>query len=138
MQQSEARNEIVSEIRYILEQMKKASKAQDKVYFYSAAYGVTHRMINHVKDSELILIDLVLNTSYQMINTRVVAISKGQETPVSVPANLFTRLEDNLGQLADAIEHGTKSYPILESIVNLSYSTTGNGFYLFTKGLLTV
>jgi hypothetical protein len=51
---------------------------------------------------------------------------------------LFDGLQDALSLLADSIESGERTYSILERIANLAYSTSGNGYYMFLKGMLKV
>jgi len=72
-----------------------------------------------------------------MINARLTAISTGQEGGISIPDNLFSGLEDALQEMVDSIDKGAETYPALQKMGNLAYSTTGNGYYLYLKGMLT-
>jgi hypothetical protein len=55
-----------------------------------------------------------------------------------IPSNLFDRLCSCMEELATRIERNQKTYAILQDIANIAYSTTGNGFYLYTKGILKI
>ena len=39
-------------------------------------------------------------------------------------------------EIASRVEKEETTYPLLEKMMTLSYSTTGNGYYLFQKGEL--
>lgn len=128
--------ELINEIRFVTEQMKKTSIATEKLYFFSAVYGVAQRILNFEYDPELAFLHQVSVMVYNAINARIGATSKMQETPVSVPKNLFEKLEESIEKIAFGIENDSKIYLQLEKMANLAYSTTGNGYYLYLKGML--
>ncbi|OGO19966.1 MAG: hypothetical protein A2Z15_06455 [Chloroflexi bacterium RBG_16_50_11] len=132
------KNELIKEIKFVVERMKKVDSPSEKLYYFSAAYGIAHRILNFEYEPELAFIHNVLQSVYNMINTRISTFIKGQETPVSVPNNLFEKLEEALGEMALNIEKGDTTYLQLEKMVNLAYSTTGNGYYLYIKGMLKI
>ncbi len=65
-------------------------------------------------------------------------IATGQQAQAGIPNDLFANLENSLAELAFNIEKGTDIYPQLQAMVNLAYSMTGNGYYLYLKGILKV
>jgi len=126
------------EVGFVIERMKEAKDPATKLYFFSAAYGVANRIMNIEFDPELAFMHNVLNAAYGTINGRVIALSSGQETGVGIPVKLFARLEEALEEMINKIQQGEETYPVLEKISNLAYSTTGNGYYLYLKGLLSI
>lgn len=126
------------EIDFVVGQMKRSNDAMTKIYFFSAVHGMAHRIINMEFDPELAFIQSILSAAFNTINGRLGILSQGQERGAGIPENLFSRLEEALEEMAGNIRRGENTYPVLERISNLAYSTTGNGYYLYLKGLLTV
>jgi hypothetical protein len=127
---------LTDEIRVARNHMKKVDSAEEKLFFLSAVYGVAFRIMNIQFDPELAFIHHVVNAAYNMMNTRLVSIKQGSGVN-TFPKNVFEMLEDALERLIDKIEKGEKTYPVLENIFNLAYSTTGNGYYLYLKGMMS-
>ena len=134
----EMQKTFTDEIHFIAEKMKATNIPAEKLYFFSAGYGMAQRTINFEYEPELSFIHQVLSLVYNMVNLRLMAIAGRQEGGISIPDNLFNRLEEALEEMADRIEQGLETYPALQKMVNLAYSTTGNGYYLYLKGMLTV
>lgn len=126
------------EIDFVVGQMRRSNDAMTKIYFFSAVHGMAQRIINMEFDPELAFIHNILSASFTTINGRLAIISQGQERGIGIPDNLFDRLEKALEEMANNVRRGENTYPVLERISNLAYSTTGNGYYLYLKGLLTV
>ncbi len=126
------------EVHFVVKSMRDTNTPAEKLYFFSAGYAMAQRIINLEYEPELNFIQQVLQLVYNMVNARLTAISAGQEGGISIPDDLFTSLEEALEEIVDRIEQGAETYPALQRIVNLAYSTTGNGYYLYLKGLLKV
>ena len=126
------------EINFVIKNMKNTDNPTEKLYFFSAGYAMAQRIINLEYEPELAFIQQVLQLVYNMVNARLLAMSMRQEAGVSIPDGLFSSLEEALEEMVDRIEQGVETYPALQRIVNLAYSTTGNGYYLYLKGLLKV
>jgi 4-hydroxy-3-methylbut-2-en-1-yl diphosphate synthase IspG/GcpE len=126
---------LTDEIKVALYHMKKVDTAEEKLFFLSAVYGVAFRIMNIQFDPELAFIHHVVNAAYSMMNTRLASIRQNPGLN-TFPKNVFEMLEDALGRLIDKIEKEEKTYPVLENIFNLAYSTTGNGYYLYLKGMM--
>lgn len=133
-----AKKTLSEEITFVLNHMKQTTVPADKLYFFSAIYGIAQRLMNFEFDPELCFLFQVLQLAYQTINTRLAAMQSGQEGGVRVPEGLFERLEDSLLELADVVGRGENTCPVLQKILNLAYATTGNGYYLYLKGMLKV
>lgn len=126
------------EVRFVITSMKKTDTPAEKLYLFSAGYGMAQRIINFEYEPELTFIQQVLQLVYNMVNARLGAVSARQEAGISIPENLFNRLEEALEEMVDRIEQGAETYPALQKMVNLAYSTTGNGYYLYLKGMFKV
>jgi hypothetical protein len=127
---------LVNEIRTVCDYMSKASDAKQKMYFFSAVFGIANRIMNIEYDPELGFLHQVTNTAYQTINTNLALAAQG--ATMTIPKPVFEKLEEALDELAYYIEDGKKTYRVLEKISNLAYSTSGNGYYLYLKGLLKI
>lgn len=137
MQISEnSRNVIVNEFAYVIKKMRGEKDPSKKLYYFSAAYGVIFRILNLEFDSTLNVIHFVLNGTYSSINNRLNIMGQGIEMGVGIPTELFTELENTTEAIARAIEEDADPLESLEKLAVLSYVTSGNGYYLYEKGLL--
>lgn len=134
----EMQKTFTSEMKFVLQNMRNTTIAAQKWYFFSAIPAMAQRILNLEYDPELVFIFQVFQLTYNMVNTRLAALSAGQEAGISILDNLFTKIEDELEKMIDLIEKGEGSYPVLQSLVNIAYSTTGNGYYLYLKGMLKI
>ncbi len=134
----EMQERFIDEVNFVIKNMKNTDNPTEKLYFFSAGYAMAQRIINLEYEPELNFIQQVLQLTYNMVNARLIAISAGQEGGISIPDKLLTRLEEALEEMVDRIEQGTETYPALQKMVNLAYSTTGNGYYLYLKGMIKI
>ncbi len=132
------KNELINEINFVVKKMKDTSSLAEKLYFFSATYAIAQRIMNFEYDPELTFIHQVLQYVYNTVNGRITMIATGQQAQAGIPNDLFANLENSLAELAFNIEKGTDIYPQLQAMVNLAYSMTGNGYYLYLKGILKV
>ena len=128
----------LDELSFVVTNMKKSKSPAQKLYFFSATYAMAQRIINIEYDEELNFIHNVLNGSYSIMNQKLAAISTGADMGVGIPENTFSRIEEELEEIIKSIQAGKETYPALQKISNISYATTGNGSYLYLKGLLKV
>ena len=129
------RKEIVAELRRVELMMRKEEKVEKKIYYFSAAYGITSRTLRYSFTEEYLLADFVLNTSYNGLMERFKRIRSGDSTVELEPVH-FDRIQSGLKALADAFESKTSILVPLEEILTAMYATTGPGNYLREKGLL--
>lgn len=127
---------LVDELNYIVKNMKTSKNLHQKLYFFSAAFGIAHRIINIEYDEELNFLNNVLNAAHTTINGRLAAASTGNEMVVGIPDNMFEKIEEALEDITKRIQEGQETYPALQKISNAAYTATGNGFYLYLKGSL--
>jgi len=131
-------SKFVNEIRFVAEHMETASTAQEKAYFYSAMPGMAQRIVNFEYDPELIFVHQVGQMVYNTINAWLPSVASKQVMVGSLAETIFPGLILALGEMATSIEQGQNTHYALQKMVNLAYSTTGNGRYLYLKGLLKI
>ncbi len=129
---------IVDEFRSVGKRMSDESDSARKMYFFSAASGVVNRAFNSHYNEELVLLHLVLSAAYGSINTRINIRAQGIDKAIQIPDNVFTKLQKNLEDLADAIEQEKDISKLIITMSNLAYVGTGNGYYLWEKGSLKI
>ncbi|HEY4711290.1 MAG TPA: hypothetical protein VIH69_01200 [Dehalococcoidia bacterium] len=134
----EMKKTFIDEVRFALKNMKSTTAAAQKWYFFSAIHAMAQRILNLEYEPELAFIFQVFQVTHNMVNARLAALSVGQEAGVGVPDNLFIKIEDEVEKMIDLLEQGKESYPVLQRLVNIAYSTTGNGYYLYLKGMLKI
>ncbi len=128
----------IEELRYVAKQMKGTENPEDKLYYFSAVFGTAQRIVNFEFDSEMLFIHQVTQLAYNQIQQRLLSVKSGQQTSIGLPDNLFAVLGEMVDKMASRLENGETTYPILEKMMTLSYSPTGNGYYLFKKGELKI
>ena len=136
-QESFFKKELVKELRYVELLMKKDNDIEKKIYYFSAAYGITNRTLRYAFTPDYLLADLVLNSAYQGLVQRIGMLKSGDSTVQIEPAH-FESIEQGLKDLADAFEKDTPILEPLETIFTASYSLSGPGNYLREKGMLKI
>ena len=132
------RKTIVSEFRYVAKKMREEEQPSQKLYFFSAAYGVVFRILNLKFDPSLVFIHNILQHTHTIVNTVDIQIARGEERVIQIPEKVFESLTKALEELSDKIEADKDMSPTLQKISNISYVTTGNGYYLYQKGILKI
>lgn len=129
---------LTEEFKYALGKMRESKNIQEKNYFFSATYGAAHRILNIEYDDELLFMHNVLTAAYSSINQRIMAGSQGVDISIHIPGPMFSSIEESLEKMIDSINKGENTYDALMRISNAAYSTTGNGYYLYVKGILKI
>jgi len=132
------KNELINEINFVVKKMRDTNIPAEKLYFFSALFAIAQRIINFEYDAEVCFMHQVLQYVYNTVNSRIIMKTTGQQAQIGIPDNLFTSLENSLAELVFNIEKGAKIYPQLQAMMNLAYSTSGNGYYLYLKGILKI
>lgn len=126
----------IEELRYVSKQMRGTENPEEKLYYFSAISGITQRIINFDFDPEVTFIYQVTQLAYSQLQQRLALVKSGQQIPIGLPNSLFAVIQDLVDEMTSRIEKGENTYPVLERMMVLSYSTTGNGYYLLQKGEL--
>jgi hypothetical protein len=115
--------------------MKKVKYAEEKLFYYSSIYGTLFRILNLEYNPELVFAHSIFNNSYNMINARIAAL-KGGDPAVDFPNEAFDKLADCVQEAGRRIAEDENLLDIYVKISELSYISTGNGYYLMKKGVL--
>ena len=129
---------LVKEMEFATQKMSAADNAAEKLYYFSAVFGAVSRVMNFEYDPHLGFIHQTLQLAYNQMNARVGALVGKQDVAVSLPPDLFQRLDEGVSQLIALLNRDAATYPALEYISNLAFSTTGTGYYLYLKGSLVL
>ncbi len=129
---------LIKDMEFATKRMEGSNTAAEKLFYFSALYATVGRVMNFEYEPELGFIHQTLQLAYNQINARVGAVISRQEAAVGVPEDLFERLAEGVGQLTALLKQGEPTYPALEYISHLAFSTTGNGYYLYLKGSLVL
>ena len=127
------RRELVQELRRVENLMRRESSIEKKIYYFSAAYGITSRTFRYSFSKDILLTDFVLQGAYNILMDRLNRLKSGEKT-VSIDEFLFEGICDGLKLLADEVESKAKLQDALEIILTAAYATTGPGNYLREKG----
>lgn len=128
------KKKIVSEIKFVVEKMKSEEDPKRKLYYFSAIYGVISRIFNIEFDSDLVFAHMVTNAVYSTINSRLANPDK----VIQLPEEIFDKLIAITEELQDVIEKDKNPYEVLKKFSLLGYVTTGNGYYLYKKGIFKI
>ena len=127
------RKELVSELRRVENLIKKEGNPEKKLYYFSAAYGITSRTFRYSFSKDVLLADFALNTAYVLLLDRFTQMKGGNQT-VQLEPEHFDKLCEGLKLLADRFESEKNIQEPLEIILTTAYSATGPGNYLREKG----
>jgi translation initiation factor RLI1 len=133
-------NIITKEFRDVEKLWSETNSPEDKLYYFSATYGVINRIMNLQCESILIFVHQILQAAHQTMAQRLSAITPSGAVSSSVPTVMLESLILYLPELRIAFEKrdDNKIREALEKYNNLSYATGGNGFYLYLRGKLTI
>jgi hypothetical protein len=117
--------------------VRKEPSIEKKIYYFSAAYGITNRTFRYSFTKEVLVSDILLNAVYQMLFDRLNSI-KGGNNSVPIDPLIFEKICDGLRELANSFESGDSIFEPLKTITATGYSLTGPGNYLREKGDLRI
>lgn len=127
---------LVDELQLVAQKVREEKDIRRKIFFFSGAYGVVFRLLNFTFNPELVLIHGVLNMTYSTAGALQTRIERGEESIIQIPDAFFDKLANLTEELATAIEEDKNICGILQEIATLSYTLTGNGYYLYLKGII--
>jgi hypothetical protein len=131
----------VRTLKRIEDQCKAATSGEEALYFFSASFGVINRVMNFHCDPMLVFIHQVLQATHQAITARLNAPrNPNNESFLGVPREMYESLLSYYHEFITAFESQVDSaiWAVLQKFANLSYATTGNGFYLYLTGQLSL
>jgi hypothetical protein len=127
---------MVKEMEFAADRMKTAPTMAEKVFYFSAVYGAVGRVLNFEYEPELAFIHQTVQLAYNQVNARVLNLVAKQDVAIGMPEGLFERLQEGVEQLIALLQKGAPTYPALEYIAHVAFSTTGNGYFLYLRGML--
>lgn len=132
------REDLTKEFRIAADMMKEAPDLPSKLYVFSSFQGAISRAFNKSWHGELALLHFVLQTAHAAISNRLNAMMAGRDRPIQVPNEVSDRLTAVADKLATivTVEHIDEVVlvDIAVELATLTYTTTGNGYYLYLKG----
>ena len=128
------KEKLVGDLSFTRKRMKEEQDFRRKMYYFSISYVSANRILNVQFDKELLFLSFVLQQSYQMISARVDQIQLGGDTVIPLPDQFFERLTASFKRVEGAVRKGGSLEDVLQDLVVLAYSTTGNGRYLLEQG----
>ncbi len=131
---TENKQKIVDEIKFVIDQLKQQEEPEAKLYYLSAVYGIMPRIFNIDYSDDLVFAYYVINSAFNNINHRL----KNPDKAIKIPDELLGRLLAVTEELLEAVEKDENLYKVLKKYALLGYVTTGNGYYLYKKGLLKI
>ena len=131
------KDELIKELRFIAKKINEEPNLEKKIFFFSATYGVTSRIMKMSFQRELLLSDFIFTQTHQLMAERFNQIKKG-ETVIPMEEHVFKKIAIKIAQMADRIEKNEPFYDIIELILTIGFSLNGPGHYLSLKGQLTL
>ena len=131
------RQKILEEIDFALAGMRDPENDVFKqLYYMSGIHGALSRAFNLDYDKSLVFAHFVFNTCYQSFNAQINKIAGGGEKIIELDVGIVSRLADLVSEFRERFENGNEYYDILEQVAELTFSITGNGYYLHKRGIL--
>lgn len=131
------RKELVDELRYVEDLVRKEPSVERKIYIFSAAYGITSRTYRYSFSRDVLMADLMLQGAYNMLTERLQLLKTGDKNVIPDPI-IFEKICDGLRDLATAFESGGSVLEPLELVITAAFAVTGPGNYLREKGQLKI
>lgn len=132
------RENIIADFDFALSKMKATEDKGQILFFFSAFYGAVSRALNFEYDQDLVFAHLILKATHETLMGRFKALSTGQDVTVPLFEEQFAMLINLSKEFRDKIASNKSADAVLKKMSVLSYSTTGNGYYLFCKGLIKI
>jgi len=132
------KTKLLDEFDYVLQKLSDERRPDEKMYYFSALHGTVNRILNFECTEELIFLHHVLNTLFAAFNGRIQALMQGAEPAIKFDPQLMDKLAEHTRNLAEALREDKDVSDIYRKMIALAYATTGNGHYLYEKGVLRV
>jgi hypothetical protein len=120
-------------LRVVEKKIREEPALEKKIYYLSAAYGITGRTYKYSFSNEILIADLILQSAHNMLTERLQLLKSGDKNVIPEPL-IFEKICEGLKALADGFESGSSIYEPLGAIIVASFAVTGPGNYLREKG----
>ncbi|MBN2060567.1 MAG: hypothetical protein JW882_09145 [Deltaproteobacteria bacterium] len=126
---------IIKEVNYAIKMMSEHETFEEKLFYFSSIFGMIQRVYNIEYDEDLIYAHFILRSTYEMFQARLKAIKSG-EGIIPIFEDHPKKLLQYTKELLKNLKGGNELTPTLKKFITLGYTTTGNGYYLYKKGLI--
>lgn len=131
---------IVGEFEEVDQSLQNNQDPNDFLYFFSASFGILNRVMNIQCDPTLVFMHQILQSLHQSMQARLQAAGINQSSTMAFPIVFLTKMREILQQLRAAFMKGsdTEIHSVLSRAANLTYASSGNGYYLFIRQKLSI
>lgn len=125
------------EFEFVIKKMEDAENPDQMLYYYTGIYTMIQRLLNLEFSEELLFTYFIVEKVYADIMNRIQALKSGQ-TVVLFHEDFGVKLIEYVKKLKAGFYNSKQRIEILNKMVTLAYSTSGNGFYLTQKGMIDI
>lgn len=137
----ELRTILIKDLHLTEVNIKTSRTAEEILYNFSSSFGMINRIMNIDCDPMLVFMHQILQSVHQAFNNRLnTPRNVNTESFLATPRIMLDKLIGYYSELLNAYENDDNEsiYLSLNKIANLTYATTGNGFYLFKMEKLKI
>ena len=135
------RTRLATEYRTAVDRMRDSDDPFGQIYYFSVFFGEASRVLNWHWDRDLALINLVTQGTQRAVSQRLQTIVSNTERVVQLSEEFFDAFSQAASDLTDYVEQDgdpEELRAVLGRMAELSYVTTGNGYYLLDKGQISL
>jgi hypothetical protein len=134
------RQRLAKEYRYAANKMQQAAPER-KLFYFSVLFGEAQRILNFEWDKDLALLHMVTQQSYNQISAQAPTLSIILPVKASTIYEKLTQATSEIASYYEKEENETNKeelYQKLADLTEIAYIATGNGSYLYEKGLINL
>jgi hypothetical protein len=140
LQHKELIQRLATEYRLAATKMQQVTPPARKLFYFSVFFGEAQRVLNFEWDRDILLIFELTNQAHAQISTALQPPLVGiLSIDMAMIYEQLTKIASDLASYFEKVGDDTNRnelYQILGRLAELSYVTSGNGSYLFEKGLI--
>ena len=127
---------LIKDFELAISQMGSEKDPRKIIYYFSAISGSMNRIFNLQFSQELVYLHHIFKSVHEAFIQRLSALVSGADPIVQISDKQFSQLIDLTRMFAERFKNKKNYDAILKKLIVLSYSTTGNGYYLMINGKL--
>ena len=137
----ELRQRLAKDYSYAVTKMQEETQPAKKLFYFSVLFSEAQRVLNWEWNRDLALIYTVTQHVHTQINNTMQVPGLGQTLPIDW-TTVFDKLTQVASDLAAYLEKtenedsGEELCQILGRLAEIAYAVSGNGSYLYEKGLI--
>ena len=137
--QQQLREYMATEFQYVSKGIRDTiGDIRTMAYNFSACHGAISRVLNIEFDVDLVLLHAVFNGCHATMMQRIAMLSQNAELPVQFPPHFPEKLAEIVEEFAVRFHENRDVLDLLPSLTTLCYVVTGNGYFLYQTGRLTI